>query len=247
MISHSMKSEISKNSFLVISLIFLHFTFITPDNHSDNKTSAPIVNIVQPGQESIFKWGDQVRYRITVSDIHDGDSRFGEIKPLEVLLETSFVTDLSDINITRNTDSSHFRVHEGLYLMKKSTCFGCHSDKTMLVGPSFSDISEKYPHNSETLHTLAMRIVNGSSGKWGEIDMPPHYDLSVKEAEKISEYILEQGGRKNSWVYPGLEGVFRIIEKPTGISTGYYVLNASYVNNAPDPAVGLHTILIEIR
>ncbi|TVQ01229.1 MAG: hypothetical protein EA359_14260 [Balneolaceae bacterium] len=235
------------NYFLFLSCIILPYFFLHPGSNQNSVSAKPEVSIVQPDLNSVYHWGDQVRYRITVSDMNDGDSRFGEIIPLEVFLETKFVAELGYTDMPLNSGLQEIKENEGLYLMRKSTCFGCHADKTMLVGPSFSDISDRYPNNPETMSTLANRIVNGSSGKWSDIDMPPHNDLSIEEAKKISAYILQQGSRKNSWVYPGLEGVFRIIDKPAGTSGGYYLLTASYKNNAPEPAIGRHTIVLEIR
>jgi cytochrome c len=242
-----MKSEFQVHYFLFLFFFILPHIFVYAGSDQKSTPSTPEVNITLPELNSVFHWGDQVRYRITVSDMNDGDSRFGEIIPLDVFLETNFVADLSNTDISLNTVSPEIRDNEGLYLMRKSTCFGCHADKTVLVGPSFSDISDRYTHNPEILTNLANRIVHGSSGNWGEIAMPPHHELSVEEAEKITAYILEQGNRKDSWVYPGLEGVFRIIDKPEGANRGHYLLTASYKNNAQEPSIGRHTIVIEIR
>ena len=58
--------------------------------------------------------------------------------------------------------------------------------------------------------------------------MPAHPNLSLEETELIADYILDQGGRKNSLVLPGLEGTFHIRKKPEDSQNGWYLLVASY-------------------
>lgn len=66
--------------------------------------------------------------------------------------------------------------------------------------------------------------------------MPSHPDFTPEEAAQIADYVLEQGGNKYRWVYPGLEGAFRIIEKPETDSQGVYILTASYTSRCTTAA-----------
>lgn len=233
----------------ILSLIYfsLPFFIYTPEELFTNRTTAPEVTIVEPKQNMEFQWGDQVRYRINVSDKNDGDSRFGEIKSTEVLLEAQFVSEMSDIEKHKNSSSQNLWEYEGLTLLSKSTCFNCHSDKSKLVGPSFSDISNRYSRDSESIDLLANSIVNGSSGKWSDFEMPPNSNLSIEEAKKIVKYILVQGSNEYSRVYTGLEGVFRIMDQPEGTERGFYILRASYTNNTPKMGRGQDAVVIEVR
>lgn len=217
-----------------------------PPGLKQNQTP-PVVKIEQPDKSRSFEWGSRVRYEISVSDEQDGDSRYGEINPGEVLLIITYLP------IEKNkADTPGSEEHKGLSIIRKSACFSCHADKTSLTGPSFSDIADRYNPDTGILERLGKRIINGSSGQWGNFEMPPNEDISPEESVAIADYILEQGSRKDRWIYTGLEGVFQIIDKPENDEQGIYILTASYVNSGPDgePGSGIrgeHSIVLEIE
>ena len=78
----------------------------------------------------------------------------------------------------------------GLNLVTKSDCFTCHKLREPLVGPAYGDIAKKYKNTPENISMLADKIINGSSGQWGEVQMLPHRDLKKDDAEKMVKYIL---------------------------------------------------------
>lgn len=244
---------ISLKFFIYLTGIEVHtpvkFQSYSANLHQD---STPEVKIILPDENSIFQWGARVRYEISVSDAVDGESRYGEINPDEVLLEIKYLPVKKDHVAIEKSGYRVSEEHTGLTLMRKSTCFSCHADKTSLVGPSFSAIADRYAPEPETLQQLGMHIVEGSSGVWGDFEMPPHENITFEEAEKIVRYILEQGERKNQWVYPGLEGIIQIIEKPEQYETGLYFLTASYINHTEGKESGAgirgeHSIVLEIE
>jgi cytochrome c len=220
---------------LLFNLLFIHDS--EQDTRQTNQVK-PDVSIDIPADSSSYSWGSQVRYSISVSDEMDGDSRFGEINPNNVLLEVEFLNRQSDqINNVRssyNTTDEHI----GLTLIRKFDCFSCHADKVALVGPSFSDMSKKYEPDSSTLQQLGEHITEGSSGIWGEFLMPPNESITPDEAMEMADYILKQGNREDRWVYTGIEGMFRIIEKPEYVESGIYRLTASYINSGTDEESG---------
>jgi cytochrome c len=191
---------------------------------------APKLEIEIAGAPDHLSWNTQVRYMISVSDPKDGDSRFGEIDARTCLMEIEYFPagEVSRVNEAIENAEEHI----GLSLMKRSTCFGCHADKTKLAGPSFAEIAGRYENNSVTLNQLGSHVINGSSGIWGTQMMPSHPDLTLEEAAQIADYILEQGRNKNRWIYPGLEGTFRTMEKPEDGEQGMYVLTASYTSTS---------------
>jgi hypothetical protein len=75
--------------------------------------------------------------------------------------------------------------------------------------------------------------------------MPPHPDFSQEQATQIASYILKQGGDKYHWIYPGLEGAFRTMEKPKDNAEGLYVLTASYTSRSGKR--GEHSIVFKIK
>lgn len=218
------------NYLFVLFFISLTF-FISPE--TQEATSPPKVEISVPGAGDGVSWGAQVRYSIHVSDPVDGDSKYGEISANEVLLRIEYLPVKNEADLKE--DLGRLRSAEepkGLSLIKRSTCFGCHSDKVRVSGPSFAEIAGKYEATPANVNVLATHIMKGTSGNWGSMQMPPHPDFTPEQAKEIVDFILEEGGNKYRWVYPGLEGGFRVIEKPADGSEGVYVLTASYTSKA---------------
>lgn len=204
--------------------------------------AVPQVKIVAPDEKRSYTWEEQVRYSISVSDPKDGESKYGEIPAQECLLTLEYLPDDNAESIKKAIEK---REEKGLSLMKKSTCFGCHAQKTRLAGPSFQEIAERYELNESTIKNLSNHILKGSLGVWGNQQMPAHPDFTEEQCNQIARYILEVGDHPYRWVYPGLEGVFRIIDKPEIDHDGIYVLTASYTSTSG--AEGRHSIVLKIR
>jgi len=217
-----------------------------PTRHPAQENSPPQVKILMPEADQVYTWGTQVRYTINVSDVKDGESKYGEINANEVLLEITYLPVTKGGVMTEQIKKVQATQEpRGLALIKKSTCFGCHADKTRVAGPSFLEIAGKYEPRPEMIKTLGTHIVKGSSGIWGSMEMPAHPDFTQEEAKQIADYILRQGANKYHWVYPGLEGAFRVIEKPENDSEGIYILTASYTNKTN--VLGKHSVVLKIR
>ncbi len=205
---------------------------------------APQVKILMPKVGDSHTWGDQVRYKISVSDAKDGESQYGEIISRKCLLSIEYrpVADGNTEDIAAMLEVEP--EPEGLSLITRSTCFGCHADKRRVAGPSFEEIAKRYK-SSPNLANLAAHIIGGSSGSWGDQLMPAHPDLMEEEAKEIAEYVLSQGADPHRWVLSGLEGAFRIIAKPENDVAGVYILTASYTSNAG--IRGTETIVLKIK
>ena len=70
-------------------------------------------------------------------------------------------------------------------LLDKYSCTACHGMDQKLVGPSFNEISRKYPGKTDY---LAGKIRAGGSGVWGAIPMPPQ-SLGEDEARSIAQWL----------------------------------------------------------
>lgn len=79
-------------------------------------------------------------------------------------------------------------VETGKKLIAGSDCLACHQEKTKLVGPSYQEVAQKY--KEADVAKLAKKVIDGGSGVWGPIPMPPHVGLSQKDAESMIHYIL---------------------------------------------------------
>lgn len=75
-------------------------------------------------------------------------------------------------------------------LAKSKNCLTCHMVDKKLVGPAFKDIAEKYKGDSGAVAALSTKVINGSSGTWGPIPMPPN-PVSQDEAKALVEWILK--------------------------------------------------------
>lgn len=77
---------------------------------------------------------------------------------------------------------------DGKALIAGSDCLACHQEKTKLVGPSYEEVAKKY--KEADIPHLVTKIIDGGSGVWGEIPMPPHATLAHDDAEAMVKYIL---------------------------------------------------------
>ena len=87
-----------------------------------------------------------------------------------------------------------FAANANKALAEKSGCLGCHAVAVKLVGPAYKDVSAKYADQPNATEMLAKSIRAGSTGKWGEMAMPPQSQLSEADAKKLAAWIL--GGAK---------------------------------------------------
>jgi len=78
----------------------------------------------------------------------------------------------------------------GQDLVGKSGCLTCHKVEEAGTGPSYKSIAAKYPNNVETYETLALKIIKGGYGNWGQIPMIPHPTISQEDATTMVKYIL---------------------------------------------------------
>lgn len=67
-------------------------------------------------------------------------------------------------------------------------CSGCHAVDERMIGPSYREIAGKYTEKDAEL--LASKIIEGGSGVWGSVPMPPHQQISREDAKKMVGYIL---------------------------------------------------------
>lgn len=74
-----------------------------------------------------------------------------------------------------------------LALADSKGCLACHSVEERLIGPSYREITTK----GQSADVLIASLKNGSTGKWGEVPMPPQ-TLTDEEAKILVEWVLKQ-------------------------------------------------------
>ncbi len=95
-------------------------------------------------------------------------------------------------------------------------CRTCHGDRERVVGPAWSEIAARQAgaKSSAAIETLAVRIREGSRGRWiGGAVMPAHPELSLDRTRDLAAVILETppadapvvevetGGGAATWTY----------------------------------------------
>jgi cytochrome c len=79
-------------------------------------------------------------------------------------------------------------------LINGSDCLSCHALDSQVVGPSWKAIAKRYsgqpPGQQSAAAALAARIRVGGSGKWGDVAMTPHSDLTDAQCRQIVNWIL---------------------------------------------------------
>ena len=93
-------------------------------------------------------------------------------------------------NTTTASGISVAEADAGLELIAKSDCLTCHKVEGRIIGPSYSEVAEKYPVDSATVKMLAEKVIKGGAGNWGDVAMTPHPQLSENEAKAMVKYVL---------------------------------------------------------
>jgi cytochrome c len=212
---------------------------------SQQRNTAPIVKINEPGHQGVYSANTLVSYSVSVSDKEDGDSRYDEIPSNSIFLELSFHQN----SLNSNEGAKHKAIdRHGLTLMMRSDCFNCHQFKSRNIGPAFSQIAMKYESQRDA-HALAARIMNGSTGLWGEEIMPAHPDLSEEQTLSVVQWILKYGGTETLDYVRGKSGTFPTT-LPRGKSTGYFIVRAMYTDNGTDGnnvLTGYDSVIVHCR
>ena len=77
-------------------------------------------------------------------------------------------------------------------LIAGSDCRACHTLDRELVGPAYAEVARRYEGQDNAVEELMGSIREGGSGRWGDIPMTPHPDLSDRDLEEIVTWILDQ-------------------------------------------------------
>lgn len=83
-------------------------------------------------------------------------------------------------------------IAEGQSLIEGADCLGCHKSDEKMIGPSYKEVAQKYENTPENVELLADKIIQGSSGIWGDVPMPAHHGMSKENAKFMAQYILSK-------------------------------------------------------
>lgn len=212
---------------LLFSLLLSSFVDRRATGQQEN--TAPVVKLVSPLDNSSFAWNTPIAYQITVADKEDGDSRYGEINAKEVVLEVRYIKDKAKLRAVLK-DSQQVQA-PGMTVIRMSNCFNCHNFNSKSIGPSFYEISKRYPASRSNLDSLVKHVQFGSSGIWVKEKMPSHPELSAMQIKEAVLWILKNSADPDVNYYNGLHGAFRIVPPQPGVKAAAYVLTASYTDH----------------
>jgi cytochrome c len=84
----------------------------------------------------------------------------------------------------------------GSALIASNDCKTCHNIQGKMIGPSYQMIADKYGNNDAMADELSLKIIKGGSGRWGQVVMPAHQNVSTDQAREMARYILSLSTKK---------------------------------------------------
>jgi cytochrome c len=151
----------------------------------------PTVSITTPNNRSFF-WADQpFKYQIEVTDKEDGSTASGSIAPHDVAIRFGYVAGGEDLEKALAAETINPVLAGRDIVASGSDCHACHDVENESIGPSFTQVAQRYASTKEGAATIRQSIQKGVSGKWGGTHaMPVHADLSDEQLDHIVAFIL---------------------------------------------------------
>ena len=75
-------------------------------------------------------------------------------------------------------------------LAKAKNCLACHAVDKKVLGPSYKEIAVKYAGQKDAADKLAVKVIKGGVGVWGQIPMPANAQVNEAESKKLVAWIL---------------------------------------------------------
>ncbi len=146
----------------------------------------PEVSIQLTGvDDSSYKSDSPVSYKVNVKDEEDGQ----EIDMSKIHVSVDYVDGYDEASVA----AGHQEVSDvslGESLVKTSICRSCHKVNEASIGPSYTEIAEKYKSDWNNTGYLRSKIINGGTGVWGENVMPANSEAKPADVKKMIKYIL---------------------------------------------------------
>lgn len=104
------------------------------------------------------------------------------------------VTPIAEREFERRIEVSSDASERGRQVIADSDCLSCHAEQHQVAGPAWARIAGRYRGyvQQESVTALADSVINGSTGKWGKLQMTAHAQLSREDARAAVAYILSR-------------------------------------------------------
>ncbi len=196
----------------------------------------PDVTLLEPSHGGFFDWGQVVKYRVEARDDEDGSTD-------ERTITADRITGTVSYRTRRHSGGESAFVPEGLALMRKSACFGCHAEGSTSGGPPYRQVAVKYANDSSAVGRLAEKVLKGGSGVWGNKIMPPHPQHSPEELRLMIEWVLGLATDRSDQLASGTHGAFHAPRDPMDPRArgGLLLLNFGYTDDGFEEAPPIRT------
>lgn len=81
-------------------------------------------------------------------------------------------------------------ISPGEKIMAKSDCRTCHNATVKTVGPSYTDMAQRYKNTPENQESLSQKVMKGGAGVWGVAAIGAQPDLQPEDAKAMVAYVL---------------------------------------------------------
>jgi len=191
----------------------------------------PEINVSFKGN-SKFYWGNSnFEYSVDVKDSEDGSIGSG-INPSSITFTADYLQHGHDVTEVIQGHQANMEASANLVgkaLFEGSDCKACHTLNEKSVGPTLTQIADKYAGNEPAVKTLVDKVIKGGSGVWGDLMMSPHPQLGTDETEKMIRYVMSLNKKG---ITPGLphKGTYALNKHKATDKEGTYIFTASYTD-----------------
>jgi cytochrome c551/c552 len=205
---------------------------------------------------SFYQPGEQLRYKVGVSDPEDGSLAEGRISSESIVLSIDYLESVSNPTkaiLTYKPTKKTQPYGRGKSLIDGSDCQSCHASDRQVNGPAYLAIASRYEKSDNALPALMKKVIQGGSGSWGDRAMSAHPQLPEKDVSDMIRWILSLSDPSNR--PPALQGTYSL-QVPAGKKTanpaqeGYFIFHAAYTDRGAGdlpPVTGSQTLLLRPR
>jgi len=136
------------------------------------------------GNKSFYLPGMPLKYSVNASDKTDT----AKIDPANFFVAVDYVEGYDKAaNVGHQQGQASIA---GKSLIMTLDCKSCHKEAEKSIGPSFTQVSEKYLKDPNAKTYLAQKIMKGGSGVWGDVAMAAHPNIDKNDLQQIITWVL---------------------------------------------------------
>ncbi len=191
----------------------------------------PAINVSFKGNSKFYWDNSTFEYSVDVKDTEDGSINNG-IDPSSITFTADYLQRGHDVTEIIQGHQANMEASANLVgktLLENSDCKSCHNLTEKSVGPSLTQIADKYAGDETVIKGLIDKVIKGGSGVWGDLMMSPHPQLTSEETEKMIRYILSLNEKGVTAGLP-YKGTYALNKHKSADKEGAYIFTASYTD-----------------